>query len=233
MVVSDLKNNSLNFVVRYINNTKAKGALITLTPIQVKSMDYTKMMSYRSWTIPVEEMNTTIFKVTTGIYKVLAYDIEHNGLLALPTATPAITSTVLVTGSLLGGINVAVNCRMMNVTTQILPPLLHINCSFNKPFPGQWQGCMVALQSDKYSDTLSTTFRLKGSSTPLVYLIEGERSYTLTVFAMRENSIINQCNSKVELYVGMLSSLDIQLLSSSLFSYTYTLQIVVQVRTVV
>ena len=186
--------------VSYINNTRAKGVFVSLVPLSQSSI----LHQFLDYTLPVTVLMLST-RVPLGIYKVLAYDIEEDGLLPMPVATPAIVDTVAILGTSFVLDDVATeNYASQDVTlsTRVLSHTLQINCNYHKLSDAQ--GCMVAVRSRAQPEDLTVKLQPRQSLYPLEYYVHPKISdvYVITVFAVGEGGILNSSISTMELNVG-------------------------------
>ena len=201
-IVSETDHNILQVTVNYINNTGAKGAFISLVPLSQSSM----LHRFLDYVLPVTASMLST-RVPLGIYKIFTYDIEEDGLLPMPVATPATVNTIAILGTSFTFDDVAVETnRSQEVTlsTSVLHHTLKINCKYNKLSDAQ--GCMVIVRSKAQPENLTVKFQPRESAYmyPLEYYVYSEIStaYVVTVFTVGESGILNSSINSMEIHVG-------------------------------
>lgn len=199
----DQSENLLQLMIHYTNNTRAKGAFLTLIPVSHSITLYHNYVSPRNNNIT--SISTLSTRVPFGIYKILAYDIEEDGLLPMPVATPAIVETVAILGTSFTSNDIATeNSTNKDITlsTNILSHTLQINCNYHKLSDAQ--GCMVVVRSKAQPEDLTVKLQPRQSLYPLEYYVHPKISsvYVITAFAVGESGILNSSISTMELNVG-------------------------------
>ena len=199
-----IDHNILQVNVNYINNTRAKGAFISLVPISHSNQLLDQQ--FLDYILPATALMLSTM-VPLGIYKILSYDIEEDGLLSMPKATPATVNTVAVLGTsftfndivMENNTNVEV---LVTASTSILHHTLKINCKYNKLSDAR--GCMVIVRSRAQPENLTVKLQSRESVYPLEYYVDSEVSitYLITVFAMGDNGILNSSINTMEILIG-------------------------------
>ena len=194
----------------FINNSRAKGALVVLIPDSLTGNTLTvdELQSTFSFIIPNPSETATFtsesvhYEVPLGAYKVLAYDIEENGLLNIPNAIPAIVSTVTIYGRAIFADRKTIKPQEVNITANIFQHFLIINCTYVDVV--NIQGCLVIFSSRLSPEQLNVQIQLRGSPFPLVYTVKPETRYAITAFAIKKDSgILNSTINSMTVYVGM------------------------------
>ena len=194
----------------FINNSRAKGAFVFLIRDQLAGNTPTvaELQSAFSFIIPNPLDATTStsvhYEVPEGTYRILAYDIEQNGLLNVPSAVPAVVSTAFLHGyeTFTGRKAVNVEPPEVNVTTNIFDHFLIINCTSYVNVTNI-QGCLVIFSSRLSPEQLHVQIQLRDSLFPLVYSVKPGTRYTITAFAIKDSGILNSTVNSMEVYVGM------------------------------
>ena len=195
----------------FATNSRAKGAFVVLMPDSLAGNTQTvdKLQSTFSFIIsrPSERATTTVrFEVPLGTYKLLAYDIEENGLLNVPIAAPAIVSTAILHGHAILADRKGLEPQEVNITANIFERFLIINCTYVDG--NDIHGCLVILSSRLSPEQVHVQIQLRDSLFPLVYSVKPEIRYTITTFAIKEDSgILNSTINSMEVYVGMFAHL--------------------------
>lgn len=204
MIVTGSSQNSIHLEVNCISNTNAKGAFITFTPVHPDE--------FKSWIqfakiIPCGSDITDIAGVPFGAYKVIAYDIEKEGHLMIPIATPAAINTVVVSGPVTSkdidnnfqndlSLEIYVSINLSDLT-------LTVNCRIddqNKRTTAD--SLIIALRSVNDPENLMVKVQDRASSEALVYSVKPHTNYTITVFTVNNSSILNSTTRSMEIYVG-------------------------------
>lgn len=163
-----------------------------------------KLQTDISRIIPYSQSTTVLSNVPFGVYRVLAYDIESEGHLMMPTAIPATINSVVVLGTLPVGNDHTNDLRTKQINT-ILDVSLHfltltVNCEFPEEYLGD--SCVVLLSSEANPSILTVKVQQRKSSKPLVYSIELKTNYTITVFTLNHYGITNSTVSSKAVFIG-------------------------------
>ena len=208
LLINETDLNAIHIAVTFINNSRAIGALVVLIPDSHAGNTQTvdELQSTFSFVIPNPSGTTTFTsvhdEVPLGAYEVLVYDIEENGLLNVPSAMPAIISTVTTHGCATLVDSWTNKPMQVNIAADIYKTFLIINCTHVNE--DKIQGCLVVLSSRFSPEQLHVHIQLRDSPFPLVYTVKPETRYTITAFAIKENSgILNSTINSMEVYVGM------------------------------
>ena len=147
--------------------------------------------------------NTVIIpRVPIGVYTVLVYDIESEGHLMLPTASPAIISSVVVLGTLSFDDDDQNGVTKINTAIDLILLTLTVHCVNAREFVNG--SCIVILSSQKYPNDLVVKVQQRESSNPLVYKVEPETNYTITVYTVSSNGVANSSVKSTSVFIGML-----------------------------
>lgn len=192
--------------LKFINNTKAEGALLILLP---QDLNYNVFEEPTlSLIIPRNNTNFTILtQVPFGMYRVFAYDIEESGLLTLPISTPAIATTTYVHGHSVSTKQDLIKKKEVNVTVEIiLQQFIKLSCTYDSMIMSAVRGCMVSLSSRSDPESLRVQLQLRDSAYPLVYTVQPDTTYILTVFTIMEDTgIIHSSINSLQVHVGKFS----------------------------
>lgn len=193
---SDL--NSIHFTLDYVQNTKAKGAFIIIQPTSPGTLEM--QSTYAIVTYPKKSFKATA--LSPGLYKIMIYDMEGTGFLAMPTATPAYDGSVMVLGQLYNDNIRNVDRDNINIQAARKDQTVEVSCDVLSDA----QGCMVILQSESSSE-LHVQTQFQNSTSPLVYSIAKGNNYTITAFIVTQDGIVNstdheQMNFKEVLLIG-------------------------------
>ena len=203
VILSRSDHNVLQVTVNYINNTRAKGAFISLVPLSQGSM----LQQFLDYTLPATVL-TLSTRIPFGIYKVLTYDIEENGLLSVPVATPATVNTEAILGTSFTFNDAIIEnnaSQEVTLSTSIHHHTLKINCKYHRL--SAVQGCMVIVRSRAHPENLTVKLQPRESMYPLEYYVDSKISiaYVVTVFAVGESGILNSSINTMELHVGKVN----------------------------
>lgn len=196
VIVTGSDHNTIHVRVNYINNTNAQGAFISIVPLLQSD---TLNIAPISAVIHFRQNTTVLNRIPFGIYKVMAYDIEEDGLLTMPTAESAVINTVVVLGSLTHDRN-SVKEKEVNITTDISHSTLNVNCIYDGKSAAD--SCMVIVWSNECPDNLNVQVQPRESSSPLLYHVEDEMKYSLIVLTVNQNGILNSTIITREILVG-------------------------------
>ena len=201
-MISGQEQNSLRFRLSYIKGSKAQGALISIVPIFETStlLPISKIIPYSSKDIVVSE-------IPAGVYKVLIYDIEEDGLLAMPFVEPAIIRTAVVPESTVVPSTTLPSKGMpstLSIVYIVSNLLLKIRCIYTGTLNFATDNCLVILRLNQHPERLNVRLHPINSPYPLEYNVEAEARYTITVFTVSRNSILNSTIMSVQVLIGML-----------------------------
>ena len=206
--------NSIRLRFNYIEGSKAKGAFVSIMPIfeSDTALPILKIVPYSNKDILVPE-------IPAGLYRILTYDIEENGLLSMPFTEPAVIRTAVV----LGNMNItsgAPRSNTLSIVYTISHLILKISCIYSGTVA--FDNCLVILRMNQHPERLNVKLHPINSSYPLEYTVDAEASYTITVFTVNRNGILNSTISSVHILIGRLPQIQFsQHLSKENNSYVH------------
>jgi hypothetical protein len=198
----------------YINGTKAKGAFVSFLPIS-----RSQKPSAFSLVIPYSQNFMQLTSIPAGVYRVLAYDIEKEGYLTTPIAKPAIVSTVAVLGS-----TTLDDAQDVNTGTTAIVQLsqLTLTATCGYDVMSLASGCMIVVRSREHPEKLIVHTQQRESSNSLVYNVEAQTNYTIMVFSIMNDSVLNSTISSVDVFVGIWDLLLVNLFLWSILILLYS-----------
>lgn len=197
MVAIGSNKNTINLQVSFVKHSEAMGAFIILFPA------FSQVNDVRMLIIPCEQSFTLLTNVPFGLYRVYAYDIDRKGNLMMPIARPALVRLVVVSGSPTFPLNIE-SYDPIDIAAEVDAShrLLRVNCTYDSELTAD--SFMVILRSSKYPDILRVKLLQIEISKSLVYSVEEDTKYTITIFTINNESILNSSISSIDVYVGML-----------------------------
>lgn len=192
--------------MNYVNDTKAKGAFVTFWPILLARGGLNLQIPITK-IFPYGKDSTVIEEVPYGVYFVAVYDVESDGYLMMPIAKPAFTSTVVILGQLTiedtqsGFQNDEAQYLEINAAVDFSDLTLTIVCNISDQIINA-DSFLVALRSLDDPENLMVKVQKKTFSKPLVYDVNPQTNYTVTVFTVNNSSVLNSTIRSMEIYVG-------------------------------